>query len=288
MLKLLNIDFNKQSMPTRLVMEPVQSIDSICGVHGAYIGEVFRFTNQDRVSGCPKCLEEGYQKQAVSDLAKTRKLLQESNARRLFRQSMLPEKYLTATFNSYKPICDESRYVLKVIQNYSRNFEQLQKKGTSLIFHGNPGTGKTFLSCATAKHIQEHFTSKKVLYCTYGQMIDSIRQAYSDSTISKTDRIQSFIEPDLLIIDEIGIANETTDEYVLFNRVMDGRYLATAKPVILISNYSIEQVNSKLGAAVMDRLRESCSFPLGFSWEESYRKNIADENRNEVCDLLGI
>lgn len=285
---LLNIDFGKQSMPVRLVMEPIQSIDSICGIHGAYVAQVFRFTGQERISACPNCLEEKYKKQASDDLEKTRLLLRESNAKTLFRQSMLPEKYLTASFNDYKPTCDESRYVWKVIQNYSKNFAQLQKKGTSLIFHGNHGTGKTFLSCATAKFIQQHFPSKKILYCTYGQMIDSIRQAYNDSAISKTDRIQSFIEPDLLVIDEIGIANETTDEYVLFNRVMDGRYLATGKPVILISNYSIEQVNKKLGAAVMERLRESCSLPLEFSWQESYRKNISDENRSEVCDLLGI
>jgi DNA replication protein DnaC len=285
---LLNIDFKTQSMPTRLVMEPVQSIDSICGVHGAYIGQVFRFTGQNRTSACPKCLENEYKKQAIADLEKTRALLQENNARRLFKQSMLPDKYLNASYTSYKPTCDDARYVFKVIQNYAKNFPQLQEKGTSLILHGNYGTGKTFLSCATAKYIQQNFPSKKILYCTYSQMIDAIRQAYSDSSISKTNRIQSFIEPDLLVIDEIGIANETTDEYILFNRVMDGRYLATGKPVILISNYSLEQINAKLGAAVMERLRETCAFPLEFSWQESYRKNIADENRNEVCDLLGI
>lgn len=278
---------NYSQGPKRIAIEPVKKIDSICRTHGAYVGQVFEFTGRNMVSPCPKCMDEEHKKQAQADIEKTQILLREANAKALFRRSMLPDKYENIDLDQYVPGCDLSRYALKIIKNYSKNFGQLQKHGTSLIFYGNHGTGKTFLSCGIAKFIQKTLPQKEVLYCTFGQMIDSIRQSYRNDDVHKTDRIHSFIKPDLLIIDEIGVSNNTNDEYILFNRIMDGRYLATGKSSILISNDSMDVLKNKLGSAIMDRLREQNTMPLYFAWE-SYRTEISDRKREEIANLLGL
>src|SRR5258708_3092670 len=75
----------------------------------------------------------------------------------------------------------------------------LEKK-SNLLFIGQPGTGKTHLSVAIA--LQALGYSKTVLFTTVWDMITHLQQSRADFSYHK--RIQSYLKPDLLILDELG------------------------------------------------------------------------------------
>ena len=75
-------------------------------------------------------------------------------------------------------------------------------------------------------------------------------------------------QPDLLILDEIGVQIGSEHEKLLLFDVLNGRY-QQCRPTILISNLSGSDLEAYLGQRVMDRYRE-CGAVLAFDWN-SYR-----------------
>ena len=81
----------------------------------------------------------------------------------------------------------------------------------------------------------------------------------------------------MLVIDEIGrtIGTQAEKETELIGYIMRERY-ENMLPTVLISNLKKNDLLKKLGAAVVDRLRETCCL-LEFSGE-SYRLSKRDES----------
>lgn len=94
-------------------------------------------------------------------------------------------------------------------QNFIENFENPDEK--NLLFTGNTGLGKTFMTNCIANEILS--SGKTVLYQTAPVMFDEIIDAKFGKENSKFDLMQNILTTDLLIIDDLG--TERTNELYL-------------------------------------------------------------------------
>lgn len=133
----------------------------------------------------------------------------------------------------------------------------LEKKANLLLI-GQPGTGKTHLSVAIA--LAALGRGKTVLFTSVWDMINTLQQSRADYSYQK--KIQSFLKPDLLILDELGyrsMAEQTVED---FFEIVSKRYEKGS--IIITSNRPMHQwdsvfIDKTLTTAVVDRLMHHCS-----------------------------
>jgi DNA replication protein DnaC len=132
----------------------------------------------------------------------------------------------------------------------------LEKK-SNLLFIGQPGTGKTHLSVAIA--LQALGYGKTVLFTTVWDMITHLQQSRADFSYHK--RIQSYLKPDLLILDELGYRSMADSTVEDFFEIVSKRYEKGS--IIITGNRPIREwdrvfVDKTLTTAIVDRLMHHC------------------------------
>ncbi len=142
--------------------------------------------------------------------------------------------------------------IKNICQNFIDNFDSSDEK--NLLFTGNTGLGKTFLSNCIAKEVLSK--KKTVLYQTSPIMLDNI----IDYRFGKSDLKEVYdniINVDLLIIDDLGA--ETTNSLKvteLFN-IINARLLNQSnnfKKTIISTNLNMNNLFDTYGERIFSRL----------------------------------
>ena len=123
----------------------------------------------------------------------------------------------------------------------------------NIVFIGNPGTGKSHLSIAIV--ITALKKNYKVIFTTTAQMLNDLHISKADNSYSK--KLEFYLAPDLLVIDELGfkkIPNYSADD---FFEIISRRYEHGS--VIITTNKSFEQwgdifADNILASAILDRI----------------------------------
>lgn len=133
---------------------------------------------------------------------------------------------------------------------------ELVTEGRAVILLGQPGRGKTHLAIAFAyKAIQNGFEAR---FVTAATLLNELHLAARDGTLE--ERLAAFVDPDVLVLDELGYLNYGPDAANLLFQVVDRRYLAR-RAVVITSNKEPDswgQVlhDPDLAHAIVDRLLE--------------------------------
>jgi len=130
--------------------------------------------------------------------------------------------------------------------------EFIEKK-ENIIFVGQPGTGKTHLSVALGLRACE--LGYRVRFTTIQELAATLRASVADQTTEA--RISELVEPDLLILDELGFTPLDRILADAFYRVVACRYEQSS--TIVTSNKSFESwgevfPDPVIASAVLDRL----------------------------------
>src|SRR5699024_2648302 len=91
----------------------------------------------------------------------------------------------------------------------------------------------------------------------------AIKQSWADR--NEPEVIQQFVNPDLLVIDEVGHQYGSDAERLMLFDLINARYMA-AKPMILITNLELNGLREYLDERSQDRLREGGGTALVFDW----------------------
>lgn len=240
-----------------------------CDTHGEFISHMvspgFPEAGLKPIwSHCPTCKAENEAYWAE----RNRREAESQKARKiadLFHYCGIPPRFQDRTLENYIAETAGQKKALAMAKRYVENWPTHAPRGTSLVLSGGPGTGKTHIACAIASAlINAHQVS--CVFLTVTAALRSIKETYAkDSQTSEQQAINNLLEPDLLILDEIGVQTGSEHEKQLMFEVLNDRY-QYLRPTILLSNLSRADLEAFLGQRVMDRYAE-CGAVIAFDWQ---------------------
>lgn len=182
-------------------------------------------------------------------------------------RALIPSRYRSASFSGIWIPTGFEGYasgIFDCCRNYAEQFQDVRKTGTSLMLVGGAGTGKTYVACAVANTVlSAGFTA---LYMTTMDVVRRVKATWrKDSDKTETQAFNSFIVPDLMVIDEIGVQFGSDAERVILFEILNSRY-SYRLPTILISNLSQADISEAVTPRVMDRMRDDGGAVLRFTW----------------------
>lgn len=238
-----------------------------CPEHGDYAGVILQYpTGKSEPSPCSVC-----QARHEAELESNRQLQAHATQQRAWEQRMeaagIPFRFRAKDFTDFHAATGEQKRAVQIAQGYVERFERLASTGTGLVFTGNPGTGKTHLACAIVKHLllagkTAEFTS---VYRCLRRIKNTWRASAEETELAV---MRHFTELDLLALDEVGMQFGSDAERLLLFEVLNSRY-ETIKPTLLISNAAAAELETYLGARLMDRMRENAGVLVQFTWESA-------------------
>ncbi|AIV61952.1 ATP-binding protein [Burkholderia pseudomallei] len=241
---------------------------SECETHGAYdeTGTVMPFgPRRTHWHGCPKCAEI---RQAEAEACKCEEQIRvrQRLLERRLSASGIPLRFRDRTFDNFVADTDSKRAALKIATDFGVNFAAHYERGTTVIFSGIPGTGKTHLAVAAAMVVMQSGTA---LYINALDLVRMVRDTWRrDSDVTEGAVLHELSTVDLLVIDEIGVQYGTEGEQVILFDVLNRRY-RDMMPTILLTNLGVKGMKEFLGDRSFDRLREGGIW-VAFDWK-SYR-----------------
>jgi len=243
---------------------PADRVDVVeCAAHGAYDATLSHFESAlggffQRKSTCPTCKREALQKQAANEEAAKRRLVAKIRA-----ESGVPARFAGSDFDRYQAPTPPIKQARDTLSAFAARWQQQAATGQSLLLVGGPGTGKTHLAAAVVNAIADNLV--EAAYGTAAELVGGIKSGYGKRGGDQhvTESMRWLQTAPLLVIDELDVGLSEHDLTLLF-RVIDSRY-ADLRPMILISNRPMDQLEQLLGQRVIDRLRE-CAFTVNFDW----------------------
>lgn len=155
---------------------------------------------------------------------------------------------------------------------FIENFDNPEEK--NLIFTGNTGVGKTFLTNCIANEILK--LGKTVLYQTAPVMFDEINDAKFGRENSKFDLYENILNVDLLIIDDLGTEKITdtkiTELFTIINtRLLNQNHKITK--TIISTNLNVDELFKTYTTRIGSRLAGNYRFFRFFGDDLRFKKN---------------
>lgn len=177
---------------------------------------------------------------------------QNRNSRRLSR-AKFPQHKTIEEFNfSYQPSINRQAIYNLCTCEFIR-----KKENIALI--GPPGTGKTHLAIAIG--IKAVIQDYSVLFTTLSDMLEDLYISRADNSFQQ--RLRKYTQPDLLILDELGLKKLNQTSVDDFYEVVSRRY--EHHSIIVTSNKTFDEwgrilFDPVLASAILDRFVHHCNF----------------------------
>ena len=189
-------------------------------------------------------------KKAAEQLAVEREQARLRRVGDFLSRSAVPMRYRSADLKSS---CVNQDVAYQAGSDFVGGFPARLKTGAGMVIHGPVGTGKTHLACAMANALISQL--RPVMYCTALEAVALIKASWrrGADVESEFDIYARFAEPQLLIIDEIGVQVGSDFERMVLTAIADVRS-RNCLPTLAISNLEPVRMLELLGDRLFDRL----------------------------------
>ena len=207
---------------------------------------------------CPHCGGSGYVGAAMCECLK--ELCRQEQKKELtflnvgretfdqFRLDYYPDKPDPKLGVSIRGVMEKT---FQTCRKYAHTFTE---KSGNLLFSGDTGLGKTFLSACIARTVADRGYS--VVYESAGHLFSNLERAKFSGDEDAREEIKKYSASDLLIVDDLG--TEMPGQFVtsaLYNLVNDR--LLDGKPMIISTNLNTEDLAKRYSPQIASRLRGS-------------------------------
>lgn len=186
-------------------------------------------------------------------------------AKRRFEHSGMPENWTTRGLHAWNAATHAQINALEAARLFCQ-----RPTASSLFIAGDIGAGKTYLASCIAVDLTRQ--GVRVLWRNVSDVLREIRSAYDRKDISEQKIVDSFIAPDVLILDDLGKERPTEWAIEQLFSIINARYDRN-KPVIVTTNYGGHELARRLtptkqangdtddttAQAIVDRLRGTSS-----------------------------
>jgi DNA replication protein DnaC len=240
----------------------------VCPKHGPYKGWTMEVIGQSINSICDKCVEEEAEhnrQQIYSANLEVQKRLDDAKRNSAFNNSCIPPKFMKKSIKDFIPTCKEMEEVLKMAKDYIIGFDEIKESGRSFLFSGNSGTGKTHLATAIANNvIRMGYTAVYVNSLNY---LSKVKTAWNfNAGISEDEIVESYVKPDLLLIDDLGKGTLDAKEKGMIFRLIIRRE-EEGKPMIGITSLTEQRLCDLIDIDSVRRLKTSGGRTIRFDWK---------------------
>ena len=206
---------------------------------------------------CPVCSGSGYVGSSMcSCLAE---LCRQEQKKELTFLSAGQESFDQFRLDYYSDKPTPAGYVPRVIMEKTYNTCRryafgFHDKAGNLLFSGNTGLGKTFLSACIARTVADQGYS--VVYESAGKLFQTLEKARFEASDENRRAAAKYAECDLLIVDDLG--TELPGQFVtaaLYSLINDR--LLELRPTIISTNLSEEELIRRYNPQIASRLRGS-------------------------------
>ena len=142
----------------------------------------------------------------------------------------------------------------KTFQNCKRYALTFSEKSGNLLFTGDTGLGKTFLSACIARTVADRGYS--VVYESAGTLFTRLERAKFGNDEGARAEVKKYSDCDLLIIDDLGTEMPGQFTTAALYALINDRMLA-AKPMIISTNLNAEDFSRRYSPQIASRLRGS-------------------------------
>ena len=136
-------------------------------------------------------------------------------------------------------------------RRYAQNFSE---RSNNLLFSGDTGLGKTFLSACIARTVADNGYS--VVYESAGHLFANLERAKFSGDEQARKESDRYFACDLLIVDDLGTEMPGQFTTAALYGLINDRLLA-GKPTIISTNLTIEEFERRYNRQIASRLRGS-------------------------------
>lgn len=236
-----------------------------CAEHGTYTEEGIALPfgkRETKWMGCKTCASIRQAEIEAQERTEQERQRQRRMEQRL-SQSGIPMRFRDRTFDNFVADTDAKRNALQIASDFAANFDEHMQTGTTVVFSGKPGTGKSHLALAAAMSVMTNGTA---MYLNALDLVRMVRDTWRrDSEMTESAVLHELSTVSLLVIDEIGVQYGTEGEQVILFDVLNRRY-RDLMPTILLTNLGKAGMKEFIGERSFDRLREGGIW-VAFDWE---------------------
>ncbi|GAA0819159.1 ATP-binding protein [Clostridium tertium] len=203
---------------------------------------------------CPKCKDQGY-------IGSTKCICYKNKLVNLYyKDSDLQDSLRLNNFNNFDlslfsnyKISDDKYTPRKNIENILEYINgdfipNFSKNNDNMLFYGDSGTGKTFLSCCVAKELLDK--GYLVVYRSIDELIKNLREIRFENNYNLEDLL---INCDLLIIDDLGAEQLTEFSATEFFNFLNKKLLKKKK-MLISTNLSLPDISKNYSERISSRL----------------------------------
>lgn len=138
--------------------------------------------------------------------------------------------------------------IKQACERYAMSFTP---KSDSIMFFGRTGLGKTHLSLAIANEVIAK--GYNVVYAPIARILQQIEREYFSRENKDSKTLESVINCDLLIVDDLGTEFKTSFVTSTIYDIINSRILS-GKPTLINTNLSLEELEAQYSERVVSRI----------------------------------
>ena len=160
------------------------------------------------------------------------------------------------------------QYIYDTCQDFVRNFDT---DFNNLLFYGNSGLGKTFLSHCIAKELLG--TAHTVLYLTAYELFDILGKAMHNEDGDFGASAEHILDCDLLIIDDLGTELSSAFTLSRLNLCINERFI-NRRATIISTNFGVAELETHYGERNISRILSSYTLLRFFGDDIRLKKKV--------------